>query len=421
MKINTKIILAIAGLMTSSVLGNTAKAQKVLTAYELYDYSQGNEAAFDARYTGKTFKIKGMVVGSVFKSTERWNSGSYSVWLGSGKYTHSNRNNKYYLIPLSESNYVRLFFTGSNAQQFANIQEGDEITIQGRCIGRGGSLVLEYRFGGRPEAPYMDNCTLIHRELGAKIAKKILDAEDREREAKKKAEEEKQRQKEAQERERLEAVRLQYEAEYEAEEEERRVRAAAEERRRQAEAAERERERKEAEAAAAIEAAIESYYQSHFFIVSSKITGSSSTRDEDKEKNGGKSVKSTYAGFTLGFAVSSIGIYVSPQLEVWLDQNDRTLSNQEKAERKNLPRRRVGLNNGIYTVGGIVGERSFHLYLGGGIHLREDELADLKVRRSYIIEGGCRIPFGSCFTFDLGLGYSGHRQANFHTGLGLIF
>jgi hypothetical protein len=405
-------------LLLSVMFCDLAKSQEVISAHDLYNYSLDNDYAFNLKYKDKTIRVKG-TVDEVGKAT-----------LG------------YYYVRLKRDK-VYFYFPSGKTHQLAEISSGDEITVEGRCDGRGAlgnsidiwdcTLLRRESIADRRRAEAeRERQAELERERRWEAERPQREAEERQRlEAKKreraakekaaqKAKEEREaaeRQREAQERERLEAVRLQREAE----EQERRVRAEAEERRRQAEAAERERERKEAEAAAAIEAAIESYYQSHFFIVSSKITGSSSTRDEDKEKNGGKSVKSTYAGFTVGFAVSSIGIYVSPQLEVWLDQNDRTLSNQEKAERKNLPRRRVGLNNGIYTVGGIVGERSFHLYLGGGIHLREDELADLKVRRSYIIEGGCRIPFGSCFTFDLGLGYSGHRQANLHTGLGLIF
>jgi hypothetical protein len=166
MKKKLRILVAVAGL-TALAFGNNVKAQEVITANDLYFYSLDNEVSFDAKYTKKTVKVRGKVMGEVFKNTKQpWNKG-YSVWLGwigehynpldvtfapGGGYTSG--------ITRAPEQGVRLFITESNAGQFANVRKGDEITIQGRCIGRGGSLLLESS-SNRPDEVFIDNCTLI--------------------------------------------------------------------------------------------------------------------------------------------------------------------------------------------------------------------------------------------------------------------
>jgi hypothetical protein len=188
MKKELIILLSIAGL-TAMSFGNDAEAQETVYASSLYNYSSGNEAAFDARYTGKTFKVKGAVDGSVVKCTDSWNAGKYSLWISTGgNYYYYSSDNSY---SYSGKQQVQLFFTASNAGQLANLRAADEITVSGRGIGRGGSLVLQYKYGRRPYEPYMDNCTLIQRgKLGATIAKeewavkkKARDEEDARKEA----------------------------------------------------------------------------------------------------------------------------------------------------------------------------------------------------------------------------------------------
>jgi hypothetical protein len=137
-------------LRTCEYTGTTAKAQ--VSAQYLYSYSFNNEVNFNSTYTGKTVKVKGVVTSNVFQNTGQWTSG-YSLWLGW-------QNDGYYHYAHSLTGGVRLFFTESNARQFANIRQGDVITIQGRCIGRGGSLIYTYKFG-RPTEVFVDNCTLI--------------------------------------------------------------------------------------------------------------------------------------------------------------------------------------------------------------------------------------------------------------------
>jgi flagellar biosynthesis GTPase FlhF len=172
---SNKRISNLAGILCfllASALGNSAKAQ--IDAHSLYSYSSNNEVTFNSTYTGKTIKVKGMVTSSVFQNTEQWASG-YSVWLG---------------------NCVRLFFPESNARQFANIRQGDEITIQGRCIGRGGSLIFTYKFG-RPTEVFIDNCTLLQVNMSnaerQRRTKLREEAEWNERAAKKAQEQEQQR------------------------------------------------------------------------------------------------------------------------------------------------------------------------------------------------------------------------------------
>jgi flagellar biosynthesis GTPase FlhF len=154
MKKGVKIFLSIACVL-SSVLVNTAKSQEVITDIDLYNHSRGNEAAFDAQFTGKTLKVRGTVIKNVVKNTKQpWNKG-YSLWLGWSRTIYSDDYNTHSL-----EQRVRLFITESDARQFANVQIGDEIIIQGRCIGKGGSLLLEYS-ANRADEVFISNCILI--------------------------------------------------------------------------------------------------------------------------------------------------------------------------------------------------------------------------------------------------------------------
>jgi TonB family protein len=192
MKTKVKILIAIACALAST-LGTTAKAQ--IEAYALYTYSQDNEVNFNSTYTGKTVKVVGIVTSRVFQNTEEWASG-YSLWLGWDGF-------------LGLTNGVRLFFTESTARQFANIQKGDIITIQGRCIGRGGSLIYVYK-SRRPTEVYVDNCSLIKiNKTGVEIEREKnelrREEEEAERSSKEAREAEKRAQKEKSEKESREA------------------------------------------------------------------------------------------------------------------------------------------------------------------------------------------------------------------------
>jgi hypothetical protein len=60
-----------SGIATSMIL-----SQEVIAAQDLYGYASGNEAAFDAGFTGKTLKVRGRVIATVAKNTQRpWNTG----------------------------------------------------------------------------------------------------------------------------------------------------------------------------------------------------------------------------------------------------------------------------------------------------------------------------------------------------------
>jgi hypothetical protein len=519
MKTKVKILIAIVCVLAST-LGITVKAQ--VTAVDLYHYSSNNEANFNNTYTGKTIKVVGIVTSNVFQNTGEWTSG-YSVWLG---------------------NCVRLFFPESNARQFAKIQQGDIITIQGRCIGRGGSLIYTYKFS-RPTEVFVDNCTLIQvnetnaeRLRNAQLREEREKAERRKQEELKREQEAEQRKREAAENERLAAKRREVERQAAARREAERRRCewsvstpdlpdagygvlpvykpsgeeglevvikvklnsagevtdavidtdrtsitnarawrsaleaayksecgssgyrrgtlryryglseaeasklsaellngvdvekssvrsssrsnqgsggyGSEEAKKKDERARRKRASK----------ATEDYRQSHFYLFEAKISLGGSTRE--KKRYVGEPIHPIYAGVTLGFVSNYIGCYVSPQLEIEANKDADNFSAEDKAERDksaNPPlRRHVGFNNGIYTAGILFGDRStFNLYLGGGIHRREDELANLKVLHAAVIEGGFRVAFRPCFAWNLGGAYSWHKQGLVHTGLSVIF
>jgi hypothetical protein len=159
------------------------RSQELVTAQELYYYSPENEVAFDSRFTNKTMRVSGTVMGNVFKNTRLpWNTG-YSLWLGwigqSYESLFANFVAGQNMFGVVEQG-VRLFIKEANAEPFGNVRQGDEIVIQGRCIGRGGSYLLEYS-SNRPNDVYIDNCTLIHRKSGAEIAKekRIMEEADR--------------------------------------------------------------------------------------------------------------------------------------------------------------------------------------------------------------------------------------------------
>jgi hypothetical protein len=169
MKKKLIILLSIAGLTAMSLV--EAIAQNVVYASNLYNSSKENEVSFDSRYTGKTVKVQGKVLGSVIKNTQEPFTG-YSLWLGREEVRWTpyeqigvNPNGSLYTYIDGESyttthKYIRLFISESNARQFANVRDGDEIIISGRCIGKGGSLIYTHS-GIRPEEVFIDNCILI--------------------------------------------------------------------------------------------------------------------------------------------------------------------------------------------------------------------------------------------------------------------
>jgi hypothetical protein len=164
------ILLALAGLLVIT-LGNSAKAQEVFTAEELTALSAvvDNDATF-AQLKNGTLKVKGRVCQSVRMDEY----GRYSLQLQG----------------LALGNYrVNISFPASSTYTFATVQIGDEITVEGRCLGRGGdvynvettttrrnTVITKSEDIELKNVVFLDNCTLLGHNTGAEIENNAKDA-----------------------------------------------------------------------------------------------------------------------------------------------------------------------------------------------------------------------------------------------------
>jgi hypothetical protein len=204
-----KTVSLVFAIFLTLALGNTAISQEVITAEDLtrFSYKTGNDAAFNLKYTNKTLIVRGIVISSLSEGTHN------------------------YLLTLDGwSNYsVRLFFPKSNAQQIATIQVGDDITIRGTCIGRGGSQTVtttttQVFYDVRTtsisthetqDVVYIYNCSLIKinktGEEAAMEERMYWEARRQAEEAKKRAEQEAEKaKKEAEQKKEQERIKREY-------------------------------------------------------------------------------------------------------------------------------------------------------------------------------------------------------------------
>jgi hypothetical protein len=193
----TKFILLVFSVMLMLFISVSVSSQ-VLSVADLYNYSYSNEAAFDLRYRDKTITVRGVVYSGVTKYSET----GYSVWLSSS----------------SESRkIVRLLFPGGNAHYFAEVNAGDEITIQGNCLGRREERETTGWFNEFTYYPvYLNSCVLVRiNKTASELARESKLAEEARQERQRKLRE--LEESDRLEKERLESIRIEQLREAEAE------------------------------------------------------------------------------------------------------------------------------------------------------------------------------------------------------------
>jgi TonB family protein len=153
-------LITIVHLLFTLAICNSAKAQDVISAVEL---TKQSDAAHDRALKNKTLKVKGIVT---------HNTGDIVLLQG---------------VTLLDQYYVCLSIPTNKAHSFAKVQEGDEIIIQGRYIGRSGATehfvvtqinnnvaVSSTQTWNHKNILHLDNCSLLDHKSAAEVERAVV-------------------------------------------------------------------------------------------------------------------------------------------------------------------------------------------------------------------------------------------------------